>query len=167
MDNIEKEISKIFGGRLRVRVNGVLVEGDKILVIQHKMSEDKYLWTVPGGGMDYGSDAVSNLRREFLEETGLDVEVRNFLFIHELLDPPLHALELFFDVERKGGELKVGHDPEMEASRQIIVDLAFLDADELAKIEKDEKHRMFWELKSFNEMRMWEGYFNFGNKCIK
>ena len=167
MDNIEKEIGRTFGGRLRVRVNGVLIEEDKILLIQHKMSEDRAFWAVPGGGMDYGSDVISNLRREFLEETGLEVAVKDFLFVYEFLEPPLHALEIYFEVEKIAGELKIGTDPELEGGAQIIVDLAFLNVEEIAKIKNEEKHRLFRELKSLNEIRMWKGYFNFGNKCIK
>ena len=167
MDNIEMEIGEKFGGRLRVRVNGVLIEGDKILTIQHKMSKSRCFWDVPGGGMDYGSDVTSNLRREFLEETGLDVEVQDFLFVHEFLEPPLHAVELYFEVKKIGGQLKMGKDPELDVDRQIIADLVFLTVEEIGKIKKEEKHRLFWELKSLNEIRMWKGYFNFGNNCIK
>lgn len=167
MDEIEKEIGKKFGGKLRVRVNGVLIQGDKILMIQHKMSKSRFFWDVPGGGMDYGSDIISNLRREFLEETGLDIVVQDFLFVHEFLEPPLHAVELYFEVKKTGGKLKMGKDPELEADRQIIVDLVFLRVEEISKIKKEEKHRLFWELKSLNEIRMWKGYFNFENKCIK
>jgi len=167
MDKIEKEIDEKFGKRLRLRVNGVLVQDDKILMIKHKMSDQRNFWNVPGGGMDYGSDSVENLKREFLEETGLEISVNDLLCVHEFLKPPLHAVELYFEVGKVGGELKIGADPELAENSQIIAELAFLSVEDLAKIGNDEKHRLFWELNSFEQIRKWKGYFNCANKRIK
>jgi len=167
MDKIEKEIDEKFGGRLRLRVNGVLILNNKLLMIRHKMSDERFFWNVPGGGVDYGSDSVGNLRREFLEETGLEICVNELLCIHEFLKPPLHAVELYFEVSYVGGKLVKGADPELAGDRQIIDELAFLTIEELGEINNEEKHRLFWELNSFDELRKWKGYFNFENNCIK
>lgn len=167
MDEIEREIEKKFGGKLRVRVNGILVEGDKLLMIRHQMSDNRSFWNVPGGGMEYGSSMADNLKREFLEETGLEVEVIDLLCVSEFLEPPLHAVELFFEVENHGGLLMKGIDPELAADRQIIQDFAFLSIVEIKKIKNEEKHHLFWELNSFDDIRNWKGYFNFENNCIK
>jgi len=167
MHNIEKEIEEKFGGRLRLRVNGVLIEDGKILLVKHQMSQDRAFWSVPGGGMEYGTDASDNLKREFREETGLEVEVGEFLFVHEFLEPPLHAVELFFEVRIVEGNLGLGVDPELAEDKQILSHLGYFSLEQLSEIPKLEKHRLFWELNSLNDIRMWEGYFNFGNKCIK
>lgn len=167
MDDIENEITKEFGERLRLRVNGILIEQDRILMIRHRMAEERYFWNVPGGGMDYGSNAKDNLKREFLEETGLEIDVSELCCVHEFLQPPLHAVELYFEVKKTGGKLDKGNDPELADDRQIIEDLVFLTIEDLTKIKKEEKHRLFWELNSFNDIRNWKGYFNFENNCIK
>jgi ADP-ribose pyrophosphatase YjhB (NUDIX family) len=167
MNNIEKEIEKKFGERLRLRVNGILFQGEKILLIKHQMAAGRYFWNVPGGGMDYGSDAIENLKREYMEETGLNIEVKKFLFVHEFLEPPLHAVELFFEVIKLNGNLRDGYDPELAHDRQIITDKGFFTVEEINKIKKEEKHRLFWELNSINDIRIWKGYFYFENKCIK
>ena len=167
MDKIEKEIDEKFGGRLRLRVNGVLIQNDKLLLIRHKMSGERSFWNVPGGGVDYGSDAVDNLKREFLEETGLEISVNELLCVHEFLKQPLHAVELYFGVSFVGGRLRKGSDPELAGDRQIIDELEFLSIEELAEIKNEEKHRLFWELNSFDQLRKWKGYFNFENNCIK
>ncbi|HLT07686.1 MAG TPA: NUDIX domain-containing protein [Cyclobacteriaceae bacterium] len=167
MDKIQKEIGSKFGGRLRLRVNGVLVESGKILMIKHQMSAERYFWSVPGGGMKYAANTVDNLKREFIEETGLEISVNDLLCVHEFLDPPMHAVELFFEVERIGGELWKGIDPELDDDRQIISELKFLSLEELARINKSEKHQLFWELNSFEQLRKWKGYFKFENNSIK
>lgn len=167
MTNLEKEIEEKFGGRLRTRVNGVLIQDEKVLMIKHKMGENKFLWNVPGGGMKYGSSAIDNLKREYLEETGLKIKVGNFLCTYEYLCKPLHAIELFFEVEVIGGEMKIGTDPELSNDHQLITEISFLDIDNLAFIKKEEKHQLFWGINSLNDVRMWKGNFNFGNNCLK
>ncbi|GAB3660953.1 hypothetical protein GCM10028791_35150 [Echinicola sediminis] len=167
MQNIEKEIQEKFGGCLRVRVNGILIQNDKILMVKHRMGENRYFWNVPGGGMNYNENAHRTLIREFLEETGLAIGVGSFLSVSEFLDPPLHAVELFFSVFKKSGHLIKGIDPELDADSQLLEEVRFMDIDEISRIKKEEKHRLFWDIKSVNDIRIWKGYFNFENKCIK
>ena len=81
-DKISKEIEAKFGNRLRSRVNGILIHDEKILMIKHLMGNGKIMWSVPGGGMYFGQSAIVNLKREFFEETGLDIEVKDYLFVH-------------------------------------------------------------------------------------
>ncbi|WP_332912478.1 NUDIX domain-containing protein [Algoriphagus boritolerans] len=95
-DEISKEIEAKFGNQLRTRVNGILIEDNKLLMVKHQMGNGRILWSVPGGGMNYGSTAKDNLKREYLEETSLEIEVGKYLFVHEYLKPPLHAMEHFF-----------------------------------------------------------------------
>ncbi|MFC4873765.1 NUDIX domain-containing protein [Negadavirga shengliensis] len=167
MANIKKEIEDKFGNRLRARVNGILMEDEKILMIKHRMGDDRVFWNVPGGGMHYGKNAEQNLIREFYEETGLNIAIRQYLFVHEFLQPPLHAIELFFEVKRKGGKLYRGIDPEMHPDLQVIEDIQFLDISQINQIPNEDKHAVFWGIKSINDIRIWKGYFNFENKCIK
>ncbi|MCH7397237.1 NUDIX domain-containing protein [Belliella sp. DSM 107340] len=167
MTKLEKEIEEKFGGRLRTRVNGVLIQNEKILLLKHKMGGNKYFWSVPGGGMKYGSSATENLKREFLEETGLEIEIKRFICTSEHLAPPLHAIELFFEVEVTGGEFKMGKDPELSDEFQLITEMRFFDIENIAFIKKEEKHHLFWGIKSLNDVRIWKGYFNFENNCLK
>ena len=102
-DKISKEIEAKFGNHLRSRVNGVLIEDGKILMIKHLMGNGKIMWSVPGGGMHFGQSAAQNLKREFSEDTGLDIAVKAYLFVHEYLAAPLHAMEHFFSGEKIGG----------------------------------------------------------------
>ena len=43
--------------RPRVRVAGILIEDDRILLIEHTKNNRKY-WLVPGGGVDWGESAA-------------------------------------------------------------------------------------------------------------
>jgi len=144
MEEIQKRIIEKFGNRLRIRVCGICIEHGKILLINHKsLNRHGDFWAPPGGGMDFGFSAEANLIREFLEETGLKIEIEKFLFVHEYLHPPLHAIELIFKVKRVGGLLNVGFDPEMGKGEQIIKEVKFIPIDRLMHFTKGSLHQMF------------------------
>ncbi len=166
-DNISKEIKAKFGNQLRTRVNGILIEDDRILLVKHRMGNGRMLWSVPGGGMHYGTDAAENLRREFLEETNLEIFVGPYLFVHEYLDPPLHAMEHFFEVKRINGSVKLGNDPELSGENQILQEISWKSIDEIRSLPACSLHQIFWGIKSLSELGLWKGYFNFGNNSIK
>lgn len=167
MSELKREIVQKFGGRLRSRVNGILIKGEKLLMVRHKMGEGRVFWNVPGGGMKFGSSAEQNLIREFKEETGLNIKVDEFLFIHEFLQPPLHAIELFFEVKQVSGKLELGEDPELSPTHQVIDDIRYLSVDEIKNMKKAEIHAAFFGINSIKDVRMWKGYFNFENNSIK
>ena len=166
-DKISKEIESKFGHHLRIRVNGVLIEDDKILLVKHKMSTNRDFWSTPGGGMQFGSSAQENLVREFLEETGLKITVGEFLFVHEYLDSPLHAIECFFLVKRISGTVTLGEDPELAGADQILTDISWKTLEGLSSLEKKSIHPVFLGIKSLSELVLYKGYFNFGNKYLK
>lgn len=166
-DRISKEIESKFGHQLRSRVNGILIENDKILMIKHLMGGGKEFWAVPGGGMIYGQSATDNLIREFAEETGLKISIKSYLFVHEYLSPPLHAMEHFFLVEKTGGILTVGTDPELTDEDQIINEIQWMSIQDLQSLPKDALHQIFWGIKSFEELVLFNGYFNFENNYLK
>lgn len=156
---MEKKIIKKFGNQLRVRVCGILVEEDYILLVKHRsLGPSGILWAPPGGGMLFGESASENLIREFKEETGLSVEIRQFLFTHEFLKPPLHAIELFFEVSRVGGQLLTGSDPEMGNNEQIIEKVAFVSFPDLIQMDRRQIHQVLWECRSYEELIHKKGY---------
>ena len=158
-------IIKNFGNKLRVRVCGILIKDGSILMVLHKsLGVEGMLWAPPGGGMNFGSSAEENLIREFREETGLIVEVEHFLFINEFLEPPLHAIELFFEVRQTGGVLSAGKDPEMPDGHQIIEKIAFLSKGDIMKISRKQIHNIFKPDYDHNRVLQMKGYYLMGNR---
>ena len=158
--NVKERIIEEFGNRLRVRVSGICIEDEKILLVNHhSLNEQGDFWGPPGGGMDFGISAEENLKREFLEETGLDIEVNDFLFVHEYLSPPLHAIELVYRVYTIGGNVSVGTDPEMNSEEQIIKDVRFMNYSEVRGLDSDKLHQMFLHIKYMEEIKNLKGYF--------
>ncbi|GAB3815467.1 hypothetical protein GCM10028895_09580 [Pontibacter rugosus] len=95
-----------YADKLRVRVCGICIKEDKLLLVRHSNTIDnKAFWAPPGGGIEFGETMHQGLKREMLEETGLQVQVCRFLFVNEYVNPPLHAVEFFFEVAVEAGEI--------------------------------------------------------------
>ena len=125
-----QEIINQYGNKIRVRVCGICVQDDKILLVNHSgMNESGEFWSPPGGGLEFGESIEDCLKREFLEETNTVISVGKFLKINEFVKPPLHAIELFYEVKILSGEIKIGFDPEMDY--QIIKDIQWLNFEEV------------------------------------
>jgi 8-oxo-dGTP diphosphatase len=55
-------------------VQGLLERDGRLLLARRALEPRRGHWDLPGGFLDEGEDPVDGLRREFREETGLDVE---------------------------------------------------------------------------------------------
>ena len=114
--------------RPRIRVAGILIEDNKILLIQHHKNDKKY-WLIPGGGNDWGETTKEALIREYKEETNMDIEVDEFLFFSETISPDKkrHVLNLFYKIHRNNKNdsiIKLGEEA-------VLTDLKFVTKEEL------------------------------------
>jgi 8-oxo-dGTP diphosphatase len=149
------QIAELYGNRVRVRVCGLCWESGKLLLVNHGVLYEKDFWAPPGGGVEAGESLQEALKREFLEETGLEIKVHGFRFGCEFIRPPLHAIELFFDVEATGGLLKTGKDPEM----QIIKDVQFEEVAKMKEKEEIELHGIFQIVENETDLRKLSGFY--------
>jgi ADP-ribose pyrophosphatase YjhB (NUDIX family) len=58
---------------VRVRVTGVVIEDDRILLLNQDTDTGRS-WSLPGGKVEDGETLAAALVREMRAETGLDVE---------------------------------------------------------------------------------------------
>jgi 8-oxo-dGTP diphosphatase len=159
MEEAKAEIIAQFGHKLRLRVSGICLVDDKILLVKHlNLGAGKYLWAPPGGGLHFGETTQDCLIREFKEETGLLIEVKKFLFVNEFLAPPLHAIELFFEVKIISGELRVGNDPEMSPQGQIIQSVEFLDWKKISEENPVQIHSIFRKIEKLSDILQLKEY---------
>lgn len=124
-----------YRNELRIRVCGLLVEEESILLAQlHSPVTDTLIWTPPGGGLQFGEHMQTCLKREFIEETNLQIEVHKLLHINELVESRFHALEFYFEVNKQGGKMEMGRDPELSWNQQLLHDLKWVPIMELKNI---------------------------------
>lgn len=80
---------------IRVRVGGVYIDGDRILLVRHEKKGRTY-WLLPGGGVEFGEDLDEALRRELREECAVDTETGRLLFTNSSIPPDRHRHVLNF-----------------------------------------------------------------------
>src|SRR5688500_6620998 len=103
---MNSEIAEIYGNKVRIRACGLCCgPSETVLMVKHRMGS-RELWAPPGGGVEFGEALEEALKREFLEETPLRVSPGRFMFGCEYINSPLHAIELFFEVEQFDGTIK-------------------------------------------------------------
>ena len=93
-----------------VGVGVALVNDDQILLIKRGREPGRGLWAVPGGKVKLGEGLKEAARREMLEETGLDVEVGEVVWVGEFIDEDHHLVLIDFDGIVIGGELSASSD---------------------------------------------------------
>jgi len=76
-----------------VGVGGVVIDGDRALLIRRGSEPLKGEWSIPGGMLELGEDLKDGVRRELREETGLDVE-------------PLECILVFDRIQHEGRRVK-------------------------------------------------------------
>ncbi len=143
------QVHEFYGNRLRVRACGLCVIDNDLLLVNHQHLGDENFWAPPGGGIEFGEQIEQCLVREFREETGLEIGPKEFLFTTEFISHPLHAIELFFRVEKTGGTLKSGRDPEMKD--QIIRDVRFMSWSDLKSRNPGSLHGIFKKVPNFQK----------------
>lgn len=146
----------VFSHRLRLRVAGLLVEEEAILLVKiHSPVTDEKVWMPPGGGVEFGESMTGSLRREFLEETQIKIEVRQLLHVRELIDDPFHAVECYFEVSKSEGKLSAGYDPELAKEEQLIEEVAWISIDDLDNLSFS-PHSLLLKLKRWKERSSFE-----------
>ena len=107
----------IYGVATRTGADGVME-----ILVQPQFSD----WDFPGGKIEKGEDHLDALRREYKEETGMDIEpiapihVATTFFQHpNPRKSPIHDIMLYYSVKIIGGEISdAGHtDSEKQYSR--------------------------------------------------
>ncbi len=65
--------------RFNVRVYGIWIDNGRLLVNEEQI-KGKAVVKFPGGGLDWGESTLDCLKREWQEELGLDVEIKQHFY---------------------------------------------------------------------------------------
>lgn len=83
---------------IRVAVRGLILRGDRLLMVNAWPGGKSDLLCAPGGGVEPNASLPDNLIREVHEETGLTVEVGEVALVNEFHDAPrgFHQVDVYF-----------------------------------------------------------------------
>ena len=108
-----------------IGVGGVVIDGERTLLIRRGSPPLKGEWSIPGGLLEVGETIEQGVTRELLEETGLDVRVVDLIEVFERIfpappgadgtpadpsKPQYHFVILDYLCEIRGGSLCAGSD---------------------------------------------------------
>jgi 8-oxo-dGTP diphosphatase len=66
--------------KFNIRVYGILINEKKQVLVSDEYIRDHYYTKFPGGGLEFGEGTRDCLRREFMEEMNLQVEVGDHIY---------------------------------------------------------------------------------------
>ena len=78
-----------------IKVRGVITHDSKLLIVKHLGTG---FMALPGGHLEFGEDVISCLKRELIEELGVEPEVGRLLYISTYMDNNEYV-EFFFEVK--------------------------------------------------------------------
>ena len=95
-----------------VTADGIVVKGDKILLIKRGRDPFKGSYALPGGFLEEGERLEDCVVREVREETGLDTEIVSLVGVYSDpdRDPRGHFVTAVYRLKPVGGRVKAGDD---------------------------------------------------------
>lgn len=110
-----------------IRLTGILIENNKILLVQQKLSDNRQ-WSLPGGRLERGETISQGMIREMKEETGLNIEIIRMLYLCDVSASSNTLLHISFLLRRTDGEIRL---PSNEFDENPIHDVRFVPIEEL------------------------------------
>lgn len=126
---------------LRVACRAIIVRDGKVLLIResgrYEDGTNVGKYDMPGGRIEPGKPLVEELKREAMEECGLQVEVRRPVFVSEwypeIRGVPHHIVGIYFECTAGPGEVALSQDHD----HHVWVDPAALDGYSLMSTIRD------------------------------
>ncbi len=122
--------------KFNVRVYGLLIENDAILVSDEYIKKNK-ITKFPGGGLEFGEGTVECIVREFQEELGLDIEVTGHFYttdfyVASAFDPNSQVISIYYMVRSLGpANYRTATEPHSYENREGAQSLRWIALSEL------------------------------------
>jgi 8-oxo-dGTP diphosphatase len=90
--------------RFNIRVYGILINDQKQVLVSDEFIRGNYYTKFPGGGLEYGEGTRECLKREFMEEMNLKVEVLDHIYTTDFFqqsafNPDHQIISIFYRVK--------------------------------------------------------------------
>lgn len=90
---------------MKVIVNVIVKQNDKVLMVQENWGDVKGMWNFPAGHLDENENIFDGAVREAKEETGYDVKLTGLVNIQNAIYDNRHVILIMFAADIIGGEI--------------------------------------------------------------
>lgn len=92
---------------ITIRVYGILIKDKHEILISEEWYKSQEFRKFPGGGMEAGESTISCLKRELLEETGLEIMVESHFYTTDLyvisaFDQEVQVMSIYYLISCRG-----------------------------------------------------------------
>jgi 8-oxo-dGTP diphosphatase len=92
--------------QFNLRIYGLLINEQQQLLVTDEKYGEQYFTKFPGGGLEFGEGTKDCLVREFKEELGIDVEVKQHFYTTDFFqksafNPSLQIISIYYLVSTK------------------------------------------------------------------
>lgn len=117
-------------GQFVVRCRAIIMHEGKLLVVKH--SHNTSYTALPGGHVDFGEDMHTCIKRELMEELGVEAVIGRLLYVNtfttEQKKVPVQPVEFFFEVINATDFLVLGTEGRTHAFE--LADVLWVDGSE-------------------------------------
>ena len=105
---IEEKLYKIILDKMSIpTVDAIVIHKDKFLLLKRNNPPVKGMWWFPGGRVRRGESLEQAVKREVLEETGLECKILRRVGVINQIFPEVHAVSVYYLVESKSPDVKL------------------------------------------------------------
>jgi len=83
---------------IQIRCKGIILHENKVLVVRH--TEASTYFAFPGGHLEWGETPVECVKREIMEELGVEPVIGSLLYVNTFIQTDgTHNIEFFFEIK--------------------------------------------------------------------
>tara|TARA_Y100000310_G_scaffold345791_1_gene469999 strand:- start:9429 stop:9824 length:396 start_codon:yes stop_codon:yes gene_type:complete len=100
------------GEDFRIAVKSFIVDNGSVLLLKRRSNDSHKpgVWDIPGGRLDFGEDPFSGLKREALEETGMDIDITMPLDVHHFTRDDGQKITMLIFLCKGIGDIKLSEE---------------------------------------------------------
>ena len=111
-------------GKIVCTARALIIDEGELLVFRLTKAPDWY--SLPGGKIDFGESFAEAIKRELIEETGIEPVVGRLLVMREMILPDRHRVEMFFEIKNSADYRNIDLTKTTHGLEEIA-DVAFVD----------------------------------------
>jgi 8-oxo-dGTP diphosphatase len=114
--------------RYGISAGSLIVKDDQLLLVHHLQQGKFDFWVPPGGSLVGDESIFACAQRETFEETGLEVDLGQIIYIQEFVEPGYHFCKFFILCNSFEGQITLTH---RDRNEGFLVDARFFSREQM------------------------------------